>query len=109
MRDRVYLVCNYIDDLLGAELWDRVWDSFSLLGRILRDIGVKESAEKLKKPTQCINCLGMQVDSKNMTISILPHRLQEIRKEAKLLATQQEISKKQPQKSWESSVLFVIV
>ena len=70
---------------------------FALLHHTLRDLGVKESPEKLVEPTQCINCLGTQIDARNMTISVLPDRIEEIRNEVNLLTFHTHITRKQLQ------------
>ena len=67
--------------MLGAEHWLKVWQSFELLLHVIRDVGIRESIEKRVELTQVINCLGNLVNAMDMTISVLPNRMQEIRTE----------------------------
>ena len=76
-----FFLFNYIDDFIGAEVRSRIWASFNTFTKTLRDLEVKESIEKRIKPTQCLNCVGILVNSKEKTMAILPERKQEFMQE----------------------------
>ena len=71
-----YYLFNYIDDFIGVEHVHRIWKSFSTFTRTLRDLGVKESVEKRVRLTQMLNCVGTLVNTKNLTLTVLPERLE---------------------------------
>ena len=79
-----YFLFNYIDDFIGIEVRQRIWNSFSTFTRTLRDLGVKESKEKRVPPTQVLNCVGILVNSKEKTMGIVTERKQELLEELKL-------------------------
>ena len=74
-----YWLMNYIDDFLGAEKWDKVWQSYHKLGELFREIGAQEAMDKASPPDTCVVCLGTMFNTLNMTISIVPDRLCELK------------------------------
>ena len=70
---------NYLDDLGGADTPDIAKHSFDLLGQIIEKIGIRESVHKAVEPDTRVSFLGILFDSLNMTLSITPERLAEIR------------------------------
>ena len=69
---------NYLDDLAGAEKWDRADNAFADLGKVLNNSGILESKEKACGPSTKIIFLGVMFDTVNMTLTITPERLIEI-------------------------------
>ena len=60
---RNYDIINYIDDILGIDLPCRIDASFHALCDLLPQLGFEISQKKLVKPTTCLNCLGILVDT----------------------------------------------
>ena len=69
---------NYLDDLGAAELRDRVWQAFVVLGRLLDDLGICEAEAKVAPPAEVMVFLGVNCNSRLFTLEITPDRLQEI-------------------------------
>ena len=78
MRQRGHDVINNIDDILGIDLTSRVGASFDALSSLLELLGFEISQNKLIKPSTCVNCLGILVNTENFTLSVPPQKLQEI-------------------------------
>ena len=78
MHQRGHDVINYIDDILGIELRSRVDASFDALSSLLERLGFEISQNKLIRPSTCVNCLGILVNTENFTLSVPPQKLQEI-------------------------------
>ena len=92
-----YYLFNYMDDFLGAELWQKIWRSFLKLQCTLHDIGVKQSEEKCVEPTKVTNCPGNQVNAEEQTISVLPDRLEQIVDKVTMWEDRKIITKKELQ------------
>ena len=78
MRKRDYSIINYIDDMLRIELSSLVDASFDALSSLLAHLGFEISQKKLFKPSTCVNCLGILVNTKDFTLCVPPEKLQEI-------------------------------
>ena len=77
-----YQVCNYVDDLGGVEAsLARARAAFDALGWLLSDLGLGESQKKAEPPTTKITYLGVQFDSVEMTMSVPPDKITEIKAE----------------------------
>ena len=50
-----YFLFNYIDEFLGAEQKEKVWQSFHTFQHTIRDLGIQESESKCVEPTEEIN------------------------------------------------------
>jgi hypothetical protein len=70
---------NYLDDLAVAEVWSKVWSAYETLGKVIEDSGLKESVNKDCPPDVKMVFLGVLVDTLNMTLSVTPERLSELR------------------------------
>ena len=81
MKNLKYFMANYVDDLMGLEMQHKVWNAYTTLGNLLRDLGAKEAEDKAVPPTYHIEFLGVLFDLINMTIGITPERLQELSEE----------------------------
>ena len=46
-----YFLLNYVDDFVGAEIKERIWDAYNCLAQLLEDLRVDISKEKLVPPT----------------------------------------------------------
>ena len=93
-----YQVCNYVDDLGGVETdLDRATASFEKLGWLLNDLGLAESVKKAEAPTTQITYLGVQFDSIQMTMSVPPDKITEIKAEIGRWVRRTTINKKELQ------------
>ena len=69
---------NYIDDLIYIGLPSNITASYEFLLRLLHELGLDISQNKLVAPSTSVVCLGILVDSVNRTISIPEGKLAEI-------------------------------
>ena len=69
---------NYLDDLGAAETEDRAEEAYDCLGYVLNTIGVEESKEKVKPPSNEATFLGVPYNTLKMTMSIKPERIREL-------------------------------
>ena len=95
MKNLTFFVLNYVDDFMGIEHVSRVWNSYMTLGNLLRDLGVEEAPEKAVEPTDVLEMLGVLFDFSNMTISVTPERLRDIKMELRWWSNTQEYTRKQ--------------
>ena len=72
MKSRGYDVINYIDDIIGFGTVSTAKASFDTLQDLLQKLGFQISVKKLVEPTTKVTCLGVEVDTKEFTISV-PH------------------------------------
>ena len=76
---------NYSDDLGGAEsTLHRATASFIAMGDLFRDLGLEESEDKACAPATKMVYLGIQFDTMDMTMSVPPDKVQEIRSDLEL-------------------------
>ena len=71
-------VLNYLDDFQGVETPDNADRAFRFTQSLLNTLGLVESHEKACPPSTTMTCLGVQVDTVDMTISVTPARVQEL-------------------------------
>ena len=77
-----YNCINYSDDLGGAERdRERAEESFRRLGKLLSELGLVESADKARAPSTTMVYLGVQFDTNDMTMSVPPEKMAEIKTE----------------------------
>ena len=77
-----YEACNYVDDIGGVEATkERAMQAFQKLGWLLSDLGLAESKKKAEPPTTQITYLGVQFNSEEMTMSVPPDKITEIKAE----------------------------
>ena len=95
---RPYQVCNYVDDLGGVEAdMARATSAFEKLGWLLSDLGLDESLKKSEPPTTKITYLGVEFDSVQMTMSVPPEKITEIKSEIGRWVRKTTITKKELQ------------
>ena len=93
-----YQVCNYVDDLGGVETnMARATAAFEKLGWLLSDLGLDESIKKSEPPTTRITYLGVEFDSVQMTMSVPPEKITEIKAEIGGWVRKTTITKKELQ------------
>ena len=96
--EKPYQVVNYVDDLGGVEAnLNRANTAYNKLNWLLEDLGLKESLKKAEPPSTCITYLGVQFDSVNMTMSVPPDKITEIKAEIQLWKRKTTITKKELQ------------
>ena len=70
---------NYIDDLIYIGLPSKIYNSYSQLLSLLKELGLEISQSKLVPPSTSVVCLGIQVNTVARTLSIPDEKLAEIR------------------------------
>ena len=70
-------VVNYLDDLAGAEGWDRADEAFQTLGNVLERCGIIESVSKACSPSCRMVFLGVQFDTTTLTLTVTKERMVE--------------------------------
>ena len=78
-----YFLLNYVDDFVGAELWEKIWDAYNALSHLLQNLGVETSQDKIVPPTTRLEFLGITFDAQTMTMEISADKLKEIKQELK--------------------------
>ena len=71
-------VVNYLDDFIGVASLDKALQDYDTSGLLLRDLGLQESALKACLPSTVLTCLGVEVNTLDLTLSVTPKRLQEV-------------------------------
>ena len=69
---------NYIDDLIGNATVSQAEPAFQKLQKLLQELGLTISQNKLVAPTTKGICLGIEVDTVKSTLSIPQSKLTEI-------------------------------
>ena len=90
-----YFVANYVDDFMGLDTPQKIWASFQMLHNLLRDLGASEAVQKAVLPTYVLEFLGVLFDLWNMTISVTPEQMKELRVELKQWAARSKFTRKQ--------------
>ena len=92
---RPYQVVNYVDDLGGVEeSKDRANAAYLKLNWLLSDLGLKESIKKSEAPSTKMTYLGVQFDSIEMTMSVPPDKVTELKAEIGLWVRKTTITKR---------------
>ena len=76
-QDGCYVV-NYLDDFIGVASPDTAPQDYETCGHLLRDLGLQESLAKACPPSTVLTCLGVEVNTVDLTLSVTPERLHEI-------------------------------
>ena len=76
-QDECYVV-NYLHDFIGVASTDKALQDYEICGSLLRDLGLQESPSKACPPSTILTCLGVEVNSRDLTLSVTPARLQEL-------------------------------
>ena len=71
-------VVNYLDDFIGVASPDTAPQDYETCGHLLRDLGLQESLAKACPPSTVLTCLGVEVNTVDLTLSVTPDRLHEI-------------------------------
>ena len=76
-----YFLLNYVDDFLGAEHRDIIWQAYNHLTWLLQQLRVDTAPDKIVPPTTRIEFLGITLDSQEMTMEIPTDKIEEVAKE----------------------------
>ena len=83
-RQLQYFILNYVDDFVGAEEYERIWEAYTALTQLLAELRVDISKEKLVPPTIRLEFLGITFDAEKMTMEISAEKLIDIQQELQL-------------------------
>ena len=91
-----YFLLNYVDDFIGAEEKESIWQAYDFLTRLLRDLAVDTSPDKIVPPTTRLEFLGITFDTDSMTMEIPEDKVKEVIQETqqwliKTTATRKEV------------------
>ena len=96
--EQMFNVVNYSDDLGGVEYSAvQAQRSFLALADLLADLGLAESTDKAVAPSTEMVYLGVQFDTKAMTMSVPPDKLAELKEEIDRWARKSTITKRELQ------------
>ena len=71
-------VANYLDDFIGVASIARALQHYEYCGSLLQELGLQESLSKACPPSTVMTCLGVQINTVDMTLSVTPERLDEL-------------------------------
>ena len=71
-------VANYLDDFIGVVPTARALQDYEYCGSLLRELGLQESLSKACPPSTIMTCLGVQINTVDMTLSVTSERLEEL-------------------------------
>ena len=110
LANRLFQALVYMDDFAGCELGDIAHIAFNALGRLLKELGVRESVEKASSPSTTMRFLGVEFDTEAMCMRIDEERRLEIQSltllwSRKTVATKQELQSILGKLIWVSKVV----
>ena len=96
LANQLFQALVYMDNFAGCEMGERASISYQALGRLLRELGVRESVEKACPPSTTMKFLGVEFDTLAMCMRLDDERRLEIQSLAllwsrKTVATKQEL------------------
>lgn len=71
-------VANYLDDFIGVASITRASQDYEYCGSLLHELGLQESLSKACPPSTVMTCLGVRINTVDMTLSVTPERLDEL-------------------------------
>ena len=80
-RQMGLFLLNYVDDFVSAELKSKIWEGYRFLTKLLHDLGVDTSKEKLVEPCTRMEFLGVTFDTEKMTMELPEDKVKEINQE----------------------------
>ena len=72
------VVFNYLDDFIGVAPASTAYEEFHALGDLLSSLGLQESSTKACPPSSVMICLGVELNTVSLTLSVSSDRLSEI-------------------------------
>ena len=106
MATKNYHITNYIDDLVGNATVSKANAAFECLCDLLVDLGFEVSKKKLVRPATTCICLGVEINTREFTVSIPEEKLREIINLCKSWLGKQTCTKKELQ-SLLGSLLYI--
>ena len=100
-------VFNYLDDFIGVALPSRALHDYEFCGSLLNELGLQESPSKACPPSTKLNCLGVEINTVDMTLSITSARLNELEGLLSTWLTKKSATKSELQ-SLEGKLSFVL-
>ena len=88
-----YFLLNYVDNFVGAEIQAKAEEAFLFLTKLLRDLKIDTSPEKIVPPTTRLEFLGTIFDSETMTMEVPETKLAETIDELKRWRTHAQVSR----------------
>ena len=76
MKQEGHGIWNYIDDFLCVSLPSKIDKTYYRLQELLSELGLTVSRKKLVPPSTQVTCLGILVDTVNLSVSIPTEKLQ---------------------------------
>ena len=76
MKQEGHSIWNYIDDFLCVSLSSKIDNIYSRLQELLSELGLSVSAKKLVPPSTKVVCLGILVDTVDLSVSVPEEKLQ---------------------------------
>ena len=78
LSDEGILVDVYIDDFYGAETQELAEHSFDRITQLFLELGLQSLPDKDTPPTHEMSCLGVCVNTLNMTLTVPYFHLEEL-------------------------------
>ena len=78
MRQHGFTIVNYVDDFIGVATPSVVHCSYVFLQDLLKRLGLDVSVKKLVPPCTRVVCLGVEVDTRQCTVSIPEEKMRRI-------------------------------
>ena len=76
--EKGYFAGNYLGDFGGVSTVSQAWQAFTALGDLLRAVGIQEASEKAAALSTRMIFLGIQVDTVELSLTILEEKLQDL-------------------------------
>jgi len=78
MNCRGFTIFNYIDDCIGCDDPVLAGNGFDVLVKLMSELGLPISKEKLYAPSSCVPCLGLLIDVAKGTVTIPSDKLEQV-------------------------------
>ena len=80
-RQMEFFILNYVNDFVGAEDREIIWQAYQFLVQLLEDLKVETTPEQVTPPTTRLEFLGITFDSQSMTMEIPRSKMELIQEE----------------------------
>ena len=88
----------YIDDFYGAAQPTSSHHAFTCMNRLFSELGLQASPEKDTPPSCEMTCLGVQINTASMVLTVPHFRLQELQEELSSWSTKTSCTRKELQR-----------
>ena len=69
---------NYLNEFIGISPPERAWRDYDYTGLLLQELSLEELSQKACPPSTVMTCLGVEVNSTSLTLSVNPKWLTEL-------------------------------